>query len=64
MDYKLTDICICGHEFGDHDPLEYGYCMECLFSDGLYGDGIGECENFKLDNLKYIEDEAEKRKLV
>jgi hypothetical protein len=64
MNYKASDICVCGHTFLIHDPLEGGWCMECLFSDGRYGNGVEECESFKLDNLRYVEDAAKKRKLV
>jgi len=62
--YKDSDICVCGHRFDDHDCHTDGYCLECLFSDGIYGDGVDECQGFKLDNLKYVEDKAKKRKLL
>ena len=58
MDYKLSDICVCGHEFGDHDDTDE-WCYECFNPpDGM------PCAGFKLDNLIYIEREAVKRKLI
>jgi len=64
VDYKDTDICICGHPFENHNCHEDSFCLECLFSDGLYGNGEKECDCFKLDNLRYIEDEAKKQGLI
>jgi hypothetical protein len=64
VDYKGSDPCLCGHPFEDHSSFEDGYCIECMFSDGLYGDGFADCEQFKLDNLKYIENKAKEQGLI
>lgn len=64
MDYKDSDICVCGHEFDNHDLDEDGWCLVCMFSDGFYGDGVNDCRQFKLDNLKYVEAEAKRKNLI
>jgi hypothetical protein len=64
VDYDDSDFCICGHQFEAHDCNEDGICVECLFSDGTYGNGTDECEKFQLDNLKYIENKAKEQGLI
>jgi hypothetical protein len=64
MNYKATDLCVCGHSFDDHSCNDDGICLECIFSHGIYGDGEEECESFRLDNLRYIEDEAKRQGLI
>ena len=57
MNHKQTDICTCGCKLKDHD-LD-GTCYGCFNPPMVFN-----CEKFKLDNLKYVEEEAKKRKLV
>jgi hypothetical protein len=62
MKYKKTDWCICGHIFDDHyfgQISGKAICNECIILDREF-----DTHEFKLDNLRYIEDEAKKRKLV
>jgi hypothetical protein len=65
----MTEYCVCGHLEQDHIwsgytkcPPEWCWCRECLFSNDL--DSTNHMHEFKLDNLKLIEDLAKKRKLV
>jgi hypothetical protein len=56
---NLDNVCVCSHKLRfhvDHEDVPIGkYCV---------GDNICRCENFKLDNLYYIEDLAKERGLV
>jgi hypothetical protein len=61
MKYQDSNVCICGHLFEDHDCHEDGWCLECSFeADELKQ----ECQQFKLDNLRFVEHLAKKRGLV
>jgi hypothetical protein len=57
MNYKYSDICLCGCKFGDHDDIE-GWCYGCIVPPMVL-----QCLEFKLDNLKYVEVEAKSRGL-
>ena len=56
--YEYSDICICGCKFKDHDNLD-GLCWGCYKPPSLVN-----CYEFKLDNLKYVEDKAKERNLI
>jgi hypothetical protein len=58
MNYKPTDPCVCGCKFEDHDTLDE-VCWGCYYAPMHFS-----CFNFKLDNLRYIEDAAKRRKLI
>jgi hypothetical protein len=54
MKYNDGDFCVCGHSYRSH-WIDYAtWCMACPT----------KCKEFKLDNLKYVEDEAKRRGLV
>jgi hypothetical protein len=58
--YKKTYVCMCGHEFDSHYRKKF-----CLLVIVLgCGGGTCKCTEFKLDNLKFIEQLAKKRNLV
>jgi hypothetical protein len=65
MKYKGSDICLCGHMNKDHDyrPTyrKNSICWGCAIAD--LSDVKTRYHPFKLDNLKLIEDLAEKRGL-
>jgi hypothetical protein len=66
MEYKDYDYCICGHPFNMHDDGEEdgtNWCYECAFFPDP-DEVVLECQQFKLDNLKYIEEKAKERKLI
>jgi len=54
----MTDYCMCGHMQYKHQKAErfntngLFYCFDC------------DCMKYKLDNLRFIEDEAKERGLV
>jgi len=55
----LDNVCICSHKLRFHVDHEIiGIVKYCV------GDDICVCQDFKLDNLSYIEDLAEERGLV
>ena len=61
MKYKKYDRCICGHIFEDHyvGPIsKKDICSECSVLDKHF-----DVHTFKLDNLTYVEREAERRGL-
>ena len=57
MNYKPTDPCMCGCPFKEHDSLD-GMCWGCYLPPMDFS-----CLEFKLDNLKYIEEEAKAREV-
>lgn len=59
----MEEICLCGHLKSEHKGWEYEP-TGCQGEDGSVVGGICECSEFKLDNLRFIEDEAKKRKLI
>lgn len=52
MNYKSTDICICGHTKKYHYQDEIPLCVAC--ANGNNGSDV-YWHKFKLDNLKYLE---------
>lgn len=60
------EYCICGHPKNIHKKL-YWEDIELVGTDclGNYkSGGYCTCENFKLDNLKFIEDAAKEKGLL
>ena len=57
----MKEYCVCGHLQEDHfigKITQLDLCMEC----GWIKDD--NAHPFKLDNLRFIEDEAKKRNLI
>jgi len=56
------EYCLCGHSHWEHalsNPEKVPYCTGCLLSN------YNNCwHEFKLDNLRFIEDEAKERNLI
>jgi hypothetical protein len=59
VDYKDTDICVCGHMKSTHNiNIGWkGYCFICFDPSNI---DLRKHE-FKLDNLKYIERVAKEK---
>jgi hypothetical protein len=54
--------CICSHDYKSHSITSGGWCFACSFRLGDLSKSF--CGEFKLDNLKLIEDLAKERKLI
>lgn len=50
---------MCGHEFGQHFDARF-----CVLMSAANNSETCKCKKFQLDNLKFIEWLAKKRKLV
>lgn len=58
MEYKDTDICVCGHSKQEHYEDEDPVCIDCANS-GKGWDAMWH--EFKLNNLKYLEQQYDRR---
>lgn len=58
VDYNPSDPCVCGCAFKEHDELDK-VCWACYMAPFEFN-----CFEFKLDNLKYVEEEAKRRGLT
>ena len=62
MTIQLYHLCVCGHESMYHvDHTDVGLGLYCV---GDANTDSCPCPDFRLDNLSYIEKEAEFRNLV
>jgi len=62
----MEEICICGHEINEHHDGSISNIPVCNLCREL-NMGIGEDDcyhEFKLDNLRCIEQEAKRRNLI
>ena len=61
----MIEYCVCGHSHWEHrlsEPNKFPYCQICLNIDGAAR--IQIWHEFKLDNLRLIEDLAKEKGLV
>lgn len=58
IEFEPLDSCLCGCEFRDHDDTE-GWCYGCFDLPSIIN-----CYEFKLDNLKLVEQKAKEKRLV
>lgn len=59
----MKEYCICGHSIREHKGWEYEP-TGCQGDDSSVVGGICECSEFKLDNLRFVEDLAKERNLI
>ena len=64
MNKHPNNICVCGHLYKDHgvfkcDVYSYKLQKSCLFGIGIDANLVDNCKEFKLDNLKYLEQLSE-----
>ena len=57
----MIEYCVCGHDYTAHGCTSGGWCFPCYNKAPL---GVESCEQYKLDNLKLIEDLAKEKGLV
>lgn len=67
----MEEFCVCGHDKKAHSNGKGNLSTACLmcFVDVIVGEGPipkthEALHDFKLDNLKFIEDEAKRRNLI
>jgi hypothetical protein len=59
----MEEYCICSHLKSRHNGWE-GEPTGCCSLSGQDRRLICECSEFKLDNLRFVEDEAKRRNLI
>jgi len=60
----MIEYCYCGHNINEHDGWE-GEPTGCTYSVEIaHGTQCCYCSEFKLDNLKFVEDLAKQKHLL
>jgi hypothetical protein len=63
---NIIESCICGHSKKDHEffsDIGQHDCLRCMTDPKFINNKVQYCHDFKLDNLKLVENLAEKRGL-